>query len=796
MRLFKSTSTSLGILIGLILMGVIGLARVRPALGMDAAQVEDARALLPQLTPTAPPASKIYLPLTANEDPLPEVELLASWIVDSSGTPKTVFLPYEDVKYTIYIGNNTASDKWATIGWTQSGPCGETVVESQSVKFPPGITKHEFANEIANCQGIQANVIEVTYKQETSAINIQHIVTSPFQSFDMCSLPTAAQMQTWWSQSPYYTINLYIGGDSLACKPPNLNSTWLSQVSPQGWTFTLTWVGLQAPCTGFNHRMSWNAGIAEYEGRVEADKAVAAAKALGFESDHIIYYDMEGYASQATATCKAAVDAFMQGWVERIHELGFRAGAYGGACSSLVADWWDNASPPDDVWLAHWYISPYFYNRDAHVWNTPCVANSLWPKNQRLKQYVGDHKETWGGVGPFTIDSNVLDGEVATYLASSAAQDNLLPGFHSESSAVPAELPANQAMRAMDLLSPQAGWVLHGERLLWTEDGGASWQDRTPEGLATDHILGVDFLDASQGWLARQTAQADSLPVLSVLRTTDGGASWQASPLPLSPEDAFTIAAASPHFIDSRTGWIALKVQSGINFSLGRLFATQDGGVTWQERTLPLGEPVRFVDRTHGWVVGGPSGEQLFHTLDGGVTWQAQSLPLPDPAGYEAAYLGLPQFTDALHGRLPVTLAGSEASQLALFETSDGGATWHLAARQALDASTPPASALPFSLEASGGWWAAAGRLYRAATGGNAPVAQSAAGLTGDVLALDFADGETGWVLAQEGSCTGTKLAHGERLPPGYEPLRCQLSTRLLTTSDGGSSWSELSLDR
>ena len=35
----------------------------------------------------------------------------------------------------------------------------------------------------------------------------------------------------------------------------------------------------------------------------------------------------------------------------------------------------------------------------------------LLPYHQRLHQYVGDHKETWGGV-TINIDSSVVDGPV------------------------------------------------------------------------------------------------------------------------------------------------------------------------------------------------------------------------------------------------------------------------------------------------------------------------------------------------------------------------------------------------
>jgi len=66
---------------------------------------------------------------------------------------------------------------------------------------------------------------------------------------------------------------------------------------------------------------------------------------------------------------------------------------------------------PDALWVANWYdnAGDVSYTRTASVWNAACLSNSLWPNHQRLRQYAGDHNETWGGL-TLPIDSNVLDG--------------------------------------------------------------------------------------------------------------------------------------------------------------------------------------------------------------------------------------------------------------------------------------------------------------------------------------------------------------------------------------------------
>jgi len=41
-----------------------------------------------------------------------------------------------------------------------------------------------------------------------------------------------------------------------------------------------------------------------------------------------------------------------------------------------------------------------------------CVSSSSWASHQRLKQYIGGHNETWGGV-TMNIDTDCANGPVA-----------------------------------------------------------------------------------------------------------------------------------------------------------------------------------------------------------------------------------------------------------------------------------------------------------------------------------------------------------------------------------------------
>lgn len=206
-------------------------------------------------------------------------------------------------------------------------------------------------------------------------------------------------------------MNLYIGGTMRACPNRALNCELLDGLAAAGWRFIPTWVGPQAPCTDYRVKFSADVNAARAAGQTEAAQALAVAEALGLaaaERGSVIYYDLEAF-DASDAGCTAAAQAFVQGWSAAVRAGGSLAGLYTSAC-------WPNLGlyaalePPDAVWMAHW-VRPA-YDPAVTVWDVPCVANSLWVNQQRIRQYTGGHDETWGSV-TLNIDANVADGPVA-----------------------------------------------------------------------------------------------------------------------------------------------------------------------------------------------------------------------------------------------------------------------------------------------------------------------------------------------------------------------------------------------
>jgi len=232
------------------------------------------------------------------------------------------------------------------------------------------------------------------------------------KGFDKCAAATVAQMQTWKTASPYEDANIYFGGSARGCAQPNLSPAWVDAVFQQGWRLIPTWVGPQAPCTGFSKKFSSDPATARVEGQAEADAAVQAAALLGLGTGTPLYYDMEHY-NYAIASCSAAVRSFVDGWTERTKAHGYVAGMYGTA-STTQADWRPGviAHPPDAVWVAAWACTGPTCNFTPSVFGIPGLSDDYWSQNQRIRQYWGGHAETWGGV-TFTIDTNYANGPVA-----------------------------------------------------------------------------------------------------------------------------------------------------------------------------------------------------------------------------------------------------------------------------------------------------------------------------------------------------------------------------------------------
>jgi hypothetical protein len=229
------------------------------------------------------------------------------------------------------------------------------------------------------------------------------------EGFDACTaLPTSAMR----SVTGYRVANIYIGGENLATSCTQPTADWVSTVTGAGWRLVPTFVGKQAPCANDNSltAMGSDPSTAASDGTADADSAATRMAALRLPAPNVVYDDMEGY-NAADSACAAAVAAYLDAFVSRMHADGFRAGVYGSTASTvaqLVAAYNNPARQrPDDIWIAR--------QNGGDTTADAAVPAGDWV-HRRVRQYRLDEdtlSPPTGDPSSVNIDKDIVDGDTA-----------------------------------------------------------------------------------------------------------------------------------------------------------------------------------------------------------------------------------------------------------------------------------------------------------------------------------------------------------------------------------------------
>jgi photosystem II stability/assembly factor-like uncharacterized protein len=240
------------------------------------------------------------------------------------------------------------------------------------------------------------------------------------------------------------------------------------------------------------------------------------------------------------------------------------------------------------------------------------------------------------------------------------------------------------------LLTPNTGWVSSGNLLLMTSDAGRNWRNISPHTSSLsdpreEKFSGVYFSDPKTGWLlyatdadAPQTnSRTDRQPDIFriyLASTTDGGETWTTvSRIPTPDPWQELTGGGSVFFVDGLHGWVDVGT-----FRAGVLYATSDGGKSWQQTHHGPGVAAEMTAPTKDdlWLMGGAE-YQLFVSRNAGETVQKISIPTPSEVPNNARSIySVPQFKNSTHGFDEVTYVSGETSTVVLFETTDSGRTW------------------------------------------------------------------------------------------------------------------------
>jgi photosystem II stability/assembly factor-like uncharacterized protein len=162
-----------------------------------------------------------------------------------------------------------------------------------------------------------------------------------------------------------------------------------------------------------------------------------------------------------------------------------------------------------------------------------------------------------------------------------------------------------------------------------------------------------------------------------VLRTVDGGATWQKLKVIDEALDFRDIDA-----VDEQTAYI---LGAG-NGPASRIYKTQDAGKTWQlqfknEDPKAFLDAMSFWDANHG-VVFGDSVDLQFYiltTADGGHTWsRVPTVNLPPAQGNEGAFAASGTNVAVL-GKSHAWIGTGAAAKSRVLRTSDRGHSWQVA---------------------------------------------------------------------------------------------------------------------
>src|SRR5688572_28155932 len=112
------------------------------------------------------------------------------------------------------------------------------------------------------------------------------------------------------------------------------------------------------------------------------------------------------------------------------------------------------------------------------------------------------------------------------------------------------------------------------------------------------YLFQIQFTSKDTGYLS---GNGSGVPFY--LRTTNGGNVWSSFGPPNS--GGYFL------FLTSKIGWLNGNVNK-------KLYYTENGGETWEERNAPIGK-FKFFNKDIGWSVGG---ENWCKTTDGGRKWR------------------------------------------------------------------------------------------------------------------------------------------------------------------------------
>jgi photosystem II stability/assembly factor-like uncharacterized protein len=229
-------------------------------------------------------------------------------------------------------------------------------------------------------------------------------------------------------------------------------------------------------------------------------------------------------------------------------------------------------------------------------------------------------------------------------------------------------------------LAIRGAWVGAGShynaQFFRTTDGGATWAALTdPDAVdvLSQDFTGLVFTDEQTGWLTWQDLGAYLSWPASYAVTTDGGKTWDTHDLPAPPdapdlyEKYYYCEPYQTNLLTAASVRLLVVCSGGGLPNIGYLYATENGGETWQTYALPVapkmeqGNKLIFFDSNNGYLLG----QKMYRTIDGGLTWTSITTVAWDHAQF-----------DLISEQVGWAVVSIGDLPSALVKTGNGGKTW------------------------------------------------------------------------------------------------------------------------
>ena len=218
------------------------------------------------------------------------------------------------------------------------------------------------------------------------------------------------------------------------------------------------------------------------------------------------------------------------------------------------------------------------------------------------------------------------------------------------------QVPTTKALYDIYFADTSNGWVTCDDGIFHTSDGGNSW-DLQYQGI-TSYLSGISTIEL---WA---TTLRDT-----ILHTTNGGISWDIITINSFTGFDSTWSLSTIYFFDTNIGWTQARGWIFGSMQYPRLLKTTDGGATWEMSTPPylsFDAFIQFFDSLYGYRTG--SGIHFYRTTDGGETWEQLGW-------YSLNYTLCMQM---LTKDIGWTTTDGPVLSTAVWKTIDGGENWYI----------------------------------------------------------------------------------------------------------------------